>query len=248
MTAIEVRTERPLALAPDGGQLDLQRLFEQTLAQGAGSVEALGKLVDLHERMQRRSAELEFSRALVEFQATCPAIPRSSTANIATKSGGTFSYTYADLEQIVETIRPHLAAHGLSFTFDSVADGKALKCACTLRHANGHSITAGFALPTDSASAMSEQQKVGAALTFAKRQALVAVLGLTLTDPDPEGEANPSTLTKEQATALEALLAETGSDVEKFKKHFGIKFIADLRQTHYPEAVRMVERKRKASS
>ena len=243
MTATDVRTLEPLAVPTDESS-QVMALFSKALDRGEGGVEALGKLVELHERVQRRRAELEFSQALVAFQSNCPPIPRTSTAEIVTKSGTKFSYTYADLEQIVETVRPYLATFGLAFTFDSKADGKTLRCSCLLRHANGHQIVSNFELPTDSGSAMSEQQKVGAALTFAKRQSLVAVLGLTLTDPDPDGSADPTPITAEQEATLLGLIEETGSDPARFRKHFGLREVRDMRASQYAEAVRMLERKR----
>lgn len=246
--APEVRTLAPLsaaALAPiqdEGAQV--MGLMQQAIERGV-SVDALGKLVELQERVMRRRAELEFSQARAEFQNVCPPIPRSSKAKITTKSGTSFEYAYADFEQVVETVRPHLHARGFSFTFDSETDGKMLTCICHLRHANGHTIASRFALPTESASAMSEQQKYGAALSFAKRQSLVSVLGLALTDPEPEGGSVSEPITAEQAANLSALIAETGVVLTKFTHHFGVARLDVMRQNQYPEAVALLEARRK---
>lgn len=245
----EVQTVQltPLVAAPDEGA-QVMALFQQAIAAGNIGVEALGKLVDLHERVQRRRAELEFAGALAEFQGSCRPVPRSSRAEIVTKSGAKFGYAYADLEQIMETTRPELSRLGFSVTFDSSTDGAMLSCTASLRHRNGHAVTSTFQLPTASASAMSDQQKVGAALTFAKRQCIVAVLGLSLTDPDPEGEVDPTTIGREQQQTIASLMAETGANVEKFNAHFGITALSELRTTQYDEAVRMLERKRKGGA
>lgn len=233
-----------VAKMDDAGQVN--DLFRLAFEKGGATPEALAQLVALKERIDRRNAELEFAQAMVAFQETCPPIERTSTAKIATRSGAGYEYKFADFEQIVETVRPHLQRHGLSFTFDSTTDGKMLTCTCVLRHVNGHSIPSSFTLPTDTASAMSAQQAVGAALTFAKRQCIVSVLGLSLTDPDPDGGAGTTPITDEQAADITALMEEVKADRPRFLKHFGVASVADLRQSQHREAVTMLQRKRGA--
>lgn len=242
---LDVRSRTGGVLVVHSESEQVMALFARAFEAGGATPEALAQLVALREQIQRRNAELEFSQAMVALQASCPAIPRTSVAEIATRAGGKFSYKFADFEQIVETVRPHMQRLGLSFTFDSTTDGKMLTCIATLRHVNGHSVESRFTLPTDTASAMSSQQAVGAALTFAKRQCLVSVLGLSLTDPDPEGGAGAETITEEQAASLEALLSEVKADRPRFLAHFCVKALAEMRQNQYGEAVRMLERKRK---
>lgn len=222
-------------------------LFRRAFEAGGATPEALAQLVALREQIERRNAELEFASAMVEFQTTCPPIPKTSSAEIATASGGRFGYKFADFEQIIETVRPHLQRLGLSVTFDSSSDGKMLTCTAILRHVNGHSIQSSFTLPTDTRSAMSAQQAVGAALTFAKRQCLVSVLGLSLTDPDAEGGAGLEPISDGQCADLGALLEEVKADRPRFLKHFGIASLSGLRQNRYAEAARMLEAKRKAA-
>lgn len=224
-------------------------LFQQALAQGESGVGALEKLIELHDRMQRRGAELAFSLALAEFQSECPPVTKSSTAKIATRSGGGYEFTYADLEEIITHVRPHLTAKGFSFTFDSETDGKMLKCTCTLRHSHGHSMQSSFRLPTESASGASEQQKVGGALTYAKRQCLISVLGLALTDPEQAGNAATTVakVSDEQAATLAALLEETKVAPERFCERFHIAAVHALPASLYSEAVRLLEAKRKAA-
>lgn len=220
-------------------------LYQQALAQGEAGAAALEKLVELQDRIQRRNAELQFSLALAEFQETCPPIQKSSTAKIVTSKGGGYSFTYADLEEIITTVRPHCARYGFSFTFDSKADGKVLTCVCTLRHANGHRESSSFTLPIENGSGASDQQKVGGALTYAKRQCLISVLGLALTDPEPETKAVTAKVSDEQRASILALLDETKVAPARFCERFKISTVADLPASLYSEAVRLLEAKRK---
>ena len=248
MSEVMARTEPSGLVLQQGMSLGtIERLFEKALERGEGGVDALAKLVDLYDRVRKQNAELAFSTAFAEFQMNCPAIERTSQANIKTGAGTDFSYTYADLEEIIETVRPHLSAHGLSFSFDSNTDKDSLTCFCTLRHSEGHSIRAQFSLPTASSSpSMSEQQKVAGAMTLAKRQVLISVLGLSLTDPDPDAKVDPTPIGADQIANIEALMDETKSSRTLFCAHFNIGRVLDLRTADYGKAVTLLEKKRKA--
>lgn len=246
-----VNTIQPSASASIVAQGDMPpqvfTLYQQALAQGAEGVGALAQLIELQDKMQRRNAELEFSRALAEFQEQCPSIEKKSAAKIATKSGASYGFTYADLETIIGTVRPHLSRNGFSFTFDSTATGPMLVCVCTLHHSHGHTMKSSFTVPTESASGASAQQKYGGALTYAKRQCLVSVLGLALTDVDAdEPSVTRDTITDEQGATIEALMDEVGVTVAQFCGRFHVGMVEELPAARYAEAVRLLEAKRKA--
>lgn len=244
MTLVPRNTET--AITPsDNAALQMQELFRQALDKGEEGVGALEKLIDLQERVHKRRAELEFSLALAAFQKECPPVQKTSTAKIVTGSGSGYQFSYADFEEIVATVRPHLTAHGFAFTFDSSTDGRLLTCICTLRHEAGHRESSKFMLPTENKSGASEQQKVGGALTYAKRQTLIAALGLSLTDPVPEEHANVVRVDEQQAANIEALMIETGVTPPRFCERFHIAAVADLPAALYTEAVRLLEKKRK---
>jgi hypothetical protein len=206
------------------------------------SVEALEKLVNLHERMADREAAKEFSAAMARFQERCPPISKTSTAEVATKSGGRYAYRYAELDEIARTVRPHLHKEGLSYRWDSVVsdDGARIRVECHLSHENGHSIKATFSSPTEALTgAMSPQQKVAAALTFGRRQSLIEVLGLTTTDNDNDGGAHgqsePSApVTREQVEMLESLFDRRGPGTrEKVLRHLNVETVEQIPASKY---------------
>jgi hypothetical protein len=222
-------------------------LFRRAFEGGGATPEALAQLVALHERVQRRSAELEFSRALNEFQTTCPPIPKSSTRTNTTSGGAEVKTKYADFEQIVETVRPHLNRLGLSFSFDGEPGAAAghWTCICTLRHRNGHSIQSRFTLPTESKSPlMTAQDRVGGADTYGKRRCLISVLGLSLTDPG-DAASDPTLLSEEQRSDLLALHQEVGGDLKRFLAIYGIERLEDMPARNYKGAIVTLEAKRK---
>lgn len=227
--AITSRDE-PAGLVASSDQSPIIALFRQAIDKGADAAAAMETLYKLYAAERDHSSRLAFSRALTQFQSSCPPVPRTSKADILTKSGTKFSYAYADFEQIVETITPHLRDNGLSFSFDSACEADRLTCICTLRHVEGHCEQTAFSLPTASLSAMSLQQQVGAALTFAKRQSLVAILGLALTDPDPDAASDPTVLNQEQVADLSSLISEVNANMAKFLAYAGVSRLEEIRQ------------------
>lgn len=217
-----------------------------TLAVEKGvDVAALEKLVALHERVTDRAAAREFAEAMARFQAACPPIAKTSTAEIVTKAGGRYGYRYAELDEIARTVRPLLESNGLSYTWDSDMDGGNLRCTCTLRHVNGHAVTARFTAPVDSAAAMSGQQKHAAALTYSRRQSLISVLGLTTCDPDTDA-ASTETITDAQAAELTAALNDCGGDLAGFLRYMKAESIEAILARDYASAVAAIEKKARA--
>lgn len=237
-----VRHEAPrtaaVAAPVIGESGSITQLLQLAVEKGT-PVEALEKLVDLHERLAQREAAQEFYRALAAFKAECPRIGKSKTAQIATKSGGKYSYTFAPLDETTRIVDPILAKHGLSYGFDSRTENGQLTCTCTLRHVNGHSQPASFSLPTENASAMSPQQKIAAALTFAMRKSLESALGLTPTEEDTDAiahEVDPTPVSEDQLTELEDLVTETQADLRRFLKYMNVPALDEMPAARYAEA------------
>lgn len=239
--AVALRSpERPAAMRVpvEGSRGSITELLHLAVEKGT-PVEQLKELVALHERLTDRQAAIEFAQAMAAFQKECPPIKKSSDAKIATKGGGSYSYTYAELDEIARTVNPILAKNGLSYSWDCKVEKDTLTCVCTVRHINGHSTSSTFALPVDNPSAMSAQQKVGAAMTFAQRRSLSAVLGLTTTDDDPDAAAqvDPKPIDDDQFTFITDLLAETSANEVRFLKYLGVASVKAIPASRYKEAV-----------
>lgn len=215
---------------------------------GGLSSDDVAKLLSVYRELKADKAEQEYNVAFAAFQGECPTIPRKKTAKIATSSGASFSYTYADVETIMETIGPTLAEHGLSVSFeDSKVDGNMLTATCRCSHIGGHSRESSFEVSTETKAGMSPQQKYGAASTYAQRRALSSRLGLWTGDPDDDGgepPAPPQKLTQEQEARIAALVTEAGQDWGKLLAWWGVANLADAYQDKYEEAVRNLERKK----
>lgn len=223
------------------GAGSIVELLHAAVKQGTPVAE-LKELVQLHEHMEKRQALKAYFDALAAFQAEAPLINQSHTAKIATRGGGSYSYTYAPLDEIARTILPLLTKHGLSYRWDTVVEKNAITVRCTVSHVAGHSETSSMTLPIDNTSAMSEQQKVGAAMTFGQRRSLTAALGLVTTDEDPDAakDLDPTTVNDDQYSAIQDLIDEkalVGDRLKRFLVYMGVEQIGHIRAADYEKAM-----------
>ena len=102
----------------------------------------------------------------------------------ATKSSNNphFKSKYADLAEVLNTVRPVLAKHGLSFVqFPGYAhEPKVVAVETILMHKSGQFISGTVAAPVSKPDA----QGVGSAITYCRRYSLAAVVGIAQEDDD----------------------------------------------------------------
>jgi len=231
--------------ASDAGAMILKLIGDGMTA--GQPVESMQGLYAIYERHQATAAAGAFATAMAQFQASCPSVPKTSTAQIVTKSGVRYSYSYAGLDEIVATVRPHLVKAGLSFTWNSIPEDGGLTVTCTVRHAAGHEHVGAFSVPLDRSDRLRADQARSAALTVGRRQSLIQALGLVTGDPDTDGEAFgegvKEPISPEQVSELARLIAETSSDAARFLSYWKIDALADLSTVDYQQAVRMLRAK-----
>ena len=130
-------------------------------------------------------AELE--KALVAAQAVLANPPKTSTAKVATKTGGSYSYTYAPLPEILDAVRPALYGLGLAISQEVVGGDGYVGIVTTLLHSSGERLVAGPVLL-----AAADPQAAGAAITYLRRYSLCAILGIAADeDTDANVKASP---------------------------------------------------------
>ena len=200
------------------------------------------ELSALAERWQDRQASQDFADALTAFKGQCPTIRKTRTAKIASRAGGEYSYDYAPLEAIAAIVDPILHGLGLSYSWDSTMEGNTMRVTCTLRHVGGHRETSTFLCPTASSSGMSDAQKYASAMTFARRQSLTAILGLTTADMDRDG-GDPTKITQEQAAQIEDLISASATDRAKFLTWAGVADVADIMAKDFDRLARALKAK-----
>ena len=126
--------------------------------------------------------------ALVAALAELTIVEKGRTAKIPTKDGKSYSYDYADIGDVVKLTRPVLASHGLVALTPVHDHGNGLACTVTIIHSSGERLDFG-PFPFDGAR---DAQATGSAVTYFRRYALVAALGMAAGDDDDGASAKAS--------------------------------------------------------
>jgi len=122
----------------------------------------------------------EIAAAFVAAQAEMPEITKGRKANV-----GNYSYTYADLGDVLNAVRPVLIKHGLAVAQDVSRHERMIEVFTLIVHKSGESVSFG---PMGFESG-STPQASGSAVTYARRYSLLAALGLATEDDDGQSAA-----------------------------------------------------------
>lgn len=118
--------------------------------------------------------------ALVAALSELTVVHAGRTAKVEMKQGGSFSYDYADIADVVKMTRPILAKHGLVALTPIHDHPQGLACRVLIVWAGGETLDLGsFPFP-----AGRDAQTTGSAVTYHRRYSLVAALGMAAGDDD----------------------------------------------------------------
>lgn len=134
------------------------------------------------------------TEALAKAQAVITSPTRNREVKVRAKSGAEYSFKYATLDHILDSVRKPLTDNGLWFTQTLAnGDGK-YQLVTTLMHSSGEWVQSEQPL------FLTEQsnQAFGSALTYAKRYALSGMLGIAADEDDDANHADGNTV-KESA-------------------------------------------------
>lgn len=169
---------------------NIETLINQAVSKDV-SVESLSRLLDMRKELKAEWAKEQYIKSLIAFKAQCPIIKK--TKPVYEKDKKTIRYRFAPLEDIDEQIKKPLTDNGLSYNFNPVNKDNMIGVSCTITHIAGHSFTGEpFYLPIGTEQFMSEVQKFGARMTFAKRYVLLMALGLNTADEDTDAVEKPA--------------------------------------------------------
>ena len=186
------------------------------------------------------------SAALVKALGDIEDVTKGRTAN-----AGSYSYSYADLGDVLRGARPALVANGLAVTQAAEVDGDDVVVWTTLLHSSGQFVTyAPMRLPAGKTA-----QNTGSAVTYARRYSLLAVLGMATEDDDgasasprvervhrveakPKKAAGPRS---EEESEIRSILASVPAQASsiirgRFKAQFGCG-LSELDPSRHAEAL-----------
>lgn len=194
--------------------------------------------------MEYQSQEIgELAAALAAAQATFTFAAKDSTAAM----GSAGKRKYADLQSVLEAVREGLTANGLAVIQAPMPSENGIKLRTTLAHKSGQWMASELCLPQDK---MGGVQGMGSALTYARRYALAAMVGIAQDDDDGETAMqesrkvqakqheteraqakanNPDPPTKAQIDAFWAVMHKRHPEAQT-KEEFGALAYADIGQ------------------
>jgi len=176
--------------------------------------------------------------ALAAFQAEMPTVHKGNRAEVPTKSGGKYTYTYADLADVTRAAMPVLTSHGLAFSACPRLTERGYELAGKLLHTSGESLEG--ALPI----AGNTPQEMGSSITYMRRYLFGCMTGLVTDDDDdgqlaqaskrprqskpaqptqPRGETGEA-ITPQQVAKIGALMSELGLK----DRDLALKYVADV--------------------
>ena len=159
-----------------------------------------------------------------------------------------FKSKYADLAEILNTVRPVFSKHGLSIIQSTEFNGSLVSVTTTLAHKTG-----GYINSTASCvPAKSDAQGVGSSTTYLRRYSLAAMAGIAQEDDDGNSSAhNNKPIAKinagQEASIIEWIEA-TNSDKSKLLDAYNVKSISELSEAQANNAIAKLKSKVKAAA
>ena len=136
-TAIAQRQESAAIVQATESTTILQ-VIQRAAADPQCDIEKMERLMAMHERMQARNAEAEFSAAMAEMQCEIP--------SIAERGKGHGSIRYATLEDINDVMKPIMQRYGFAISFKVEHHQGGINVTGILMHRAGHELWAGNAV------------------------------------------------------------------------------------------------------
>lgn len=120
--------------------------------------------------------------ALSKFQGSLGSVIKNKTATIPTKSGGKYSYTYADISAICDAIKDPLMQNELAISQNFFIQGNEAHIITVLMHSSGQWIKSSLPLNVSS-----DMKEMAGSITYLRRYCISSILCIS-TDDDNEEE------------------------------------------------------------
>jgi len=236
-----VHADSPGALQRETTREVLDTIIRASRDQSV-DVAKLKDLLDLQERLLADQRRTSFMSAMAELQAEMPQIAK---AGVITGQSGAVRNRYAKIEDIDVVIRPLLAKHGFSFSFDSEPAQGGVCFLCRMSHRDGHSETKRLVLPLDQGAGRNAVQSMGSTVSYARRYLLGMHLNLVTRDEDDDGRGGSGHVTPAQAAELRAKLAEVGGSEARFLNWLAAASFEEIPAANYTRALKFIDEKRR---
>ena len=233
-----------LTESPSSDTASLLAVIERAASSPNVDVDKMERLLNMHERILAKNAEVLFNEAMNQAQSEIGRV----AADAENKQTHSTYATYAALDRV---IRPIYTKYGFSLSFDTgEAPENTVTVLCYVSHKGGHTRTYKANIPADGKGAkggdvMTKTHAVGSGMQYGQRYLLKLIFNVAIGQDDDGNSAAVEVITEEQAADLTALLEEVGANKKAFCEYFKINSIPDLPAKAYKQAMAMTEAKRK---
>ena len=196
-------------------------------------VSKLEKILDVQERIMNKSAISTFNGQFSKMQCNIPVISENATGH---------NSKYATFEHIMSVIKPILKNYGFAIRFSVTQENGYVTTISTISHIEGHSESTSITLPYETSGSKNGVQAIGSSVSYGKRYALCALLGIATGDDD-DGNTAIDTISEEQATEINALAGSHGVDMARFLKFMKASSVHHIKSTDYNKAITAINKK-----
>lgn len=199
------------------------QMFERLALDPNVPVDKLERLIAMQEHIMEVNAKAAFNRAFADLQADLPTV---------VEHGKTDKGTYAQLEDIIEAVRPILRMHGFSISHATEwPDKTTVKVVGILTHTEGHERRSEFMASADQSGSKNAIQALGSSVAYGRRYTTKDLLNIVTRGEDDDGRRSGKSSAPEAPqgyedwlTDLESAASEGFAKLEQTFKTSNVKF------------------------
>ncbi len=203
-------SDKTHSVVPAATSLPVQSIMHPMVAkmlENNPTPEALEKLLAMQRDWEAGEAKRAYTAALVQLKGSLPPFLSKDATVKYSGAKAEVRYTHTSLAGAMDTVTPHLTAHGFALTWTPGTNDKGgVTVTAKLTHRQGHSEQATLTAPPDTSGNKSSAQGIASTITLLQRYAALSLLGLASADmKEPEGDITPSEDAVDTARNMRAL-------------------------------------------
>lgn len=235
---------KALAKTPDGSEhlpaseaAAIFSMIERVASAPDVPIERVEQLFKLYTQMDAERARRSYHAAFSKMQPSLPVVERKGQGH---------NSKYARFEDIVDAVRPVLAAHGFAMSFRTEEASNKATVKCILSHSDGHSESTQYTFPYDPSGNKNAIQAIGSAFSYGQRYTMNALLGIATKGADDDGKAAGNTAepsTEDQRKTMNDLIKKTDSDIGWLCSHYSVETLDDMTKKQVEDCIGKLQSK-----
>lgn len=225
-------------------QLAMVQMIDRAARDPLVNVDKMERLFALRDTMERDRRMVAYKQAMQRVHGAMPRIGQNGRISY----NATSQIKYSLLEDIDTALRPLLEQEGLAISWDTMQplEPGNIRVVGECSHIDGHSERKYIEFPPDKSGGKQPIQMHASAIKYGRRHLTKMFFNVMEGDEPDAEECRSGVITSDQAQTIESLLAEVGADVARFKRHFGVDKIAEIKANQLSAVHNLIDTKRRA--